>query len=147
MPTNGSYPLEPDRLDPRAVRFWSSTSLAVIAEKRPGTALFAQVRDYAIWHGPCPYVDEMFGMPDFGVVRRELGLSRVDAAERLGLSFNALFALEVGWKRLSFGSALILCERYGVPLGAVYHDRDFHCRSLTHAYALFRRDETGEVQL
>lgn len=145
-----SYPCnrrEPDRLDPRAVRFWSSTSLAVIAEEPPGTALFGQVRDYAIWRGPQPYIDEMFGMPDCGAVRRELGLSRVDAAERLGVSPNIVFAIEMGWKRLSLGSALILCERYGVSFGALYHDRDFHRRPLMNAYAWFCQDEMGGVEL
>lgn len=142
---NGSQ--EPDRLDARAVRFWGSPTLALIAEEPPGTALFEAIRDFAIGSSRHPLVSAAYGVPDCYAAREQAGLSREEAAARLNVGVSVVYALELCWKPLPFASALVLCERYGVPFGALFHDRDFDHQPMWYAWRRFYRDDMGQVEL
>jgi transcriptional regulator with XRE-family HTH domain len=52
--------------------------------------------------------------------RKQLGLSQVDLAEKLGLSFQQIQKYEKGANRISAGRLFELAKHFGIPVAALY---------------------------
>jgi len=135
------YPT-PNRL---AVAFWGSLSLAAFMEARPLEAITLETRR-ALERMPYneqPLLSE-YGFPDFRAVREELGLSIADLADLFGEEdeTDIILAIEYGFRDLTLSAALRCCMALRIPLGVLFHDRDYQPRPMTR----IRRDhDAGKI--
>lgn len=133
----------PERLDARALGFWASPTMALLAEERPGRPLFTAFRDFVVSQRRVK-IEFLFGLlPDYADLRADLGLSLEDAAALNAVSPATLNAVERYWLRISSETAFFMCDCYGVAIGALFHNTEFQLRPSTRGYLQFLGDAEG----